>query len=228
MSLDASIRVLIVDDHAVVRSGLSSFLGSEEDLELVGQASNGVEALDVLERLEGEARRPDVVVMDLQMTPIDGIETTRRIRAAYPDVEVVALTSFGEHYRVDAALAAGASGYLLKDADADEIATAIRAAHRGELPIDPALARDILPLRGTSPSPSERNLTSRELDVLRLLADGQSNKQIARELGIGGGTVRAHVSSILAKLDARSRTQAALQALREGLVAEQDDRSGVR
>jgi DNA-binding NarL/FixJ family response regulator len=221
-----AIRVLVVDDHAVVRSGLSSFLGSEEDLELVGQASDGLEALDILTQLDNESRRPDVVVMDLQMTPIDGIETTRRIRAAYPDVEVVALTSFGEHYRVDAALAAGASGYLLKDADADEIATAIRAVHRGELPIDPALARDILSERRTSPpSAPERNLTSRELDVLRLLADGQSNKEIARELGISGGTVRAHVSSILAKLDAHSRTQAALQAVREGLVAEHDDRS---
>jgi DNA-binding NarL/FixJ family response regulator len=222
--LGQPIRVLVVDDHAVVRSGLSSFLGSEEDLELVGQAATGLEAMHLLEQLDGEARRPDVIVMDLQMTPIDGIETTRRIRAAYPGVEVVALTSFGEHYRVDAALAAGASGYLLKDADADEIATAIRAAHRGELQIDAALARGILSERRPSTSAPERNLTSRELDVLRLVAEGQSNKEIAHELGISGGTVRAHVSSILAKLDAHSRTQAAMQAVREGLVAEQDDR----
>ena len=194
--------MLVVDDHAVVRSGLSTFLGSEQDLELVGQAENVIEAMRMLEQLDGEARRPDVVVMDLQMTPIDGIETTRRIRDTYPGIEVVALTSFGEHYRVDAALAAGASGYLLKDADADEIATAIRAAHRGELQIDAALARGILSERRPSPSAPERHLTSRELDVLHLLQDGQSNNQIARELGISGGTVRDNLSIILAKLDA--------------------------
>ena len=125
---DDTIRVLVVDDHAVVRRGLLAFLGSEPDLEVVGEAAGGSEALDLLAELDAGGRRPDVVMMDLQMAPLDGIETTRRIRARYDDVEVVALTSFGEEERVYRALQAGASGYLLKDSDADEVATAVRAA----------------------------------------------------------------------------------------------------
>ena len=129
--------MLVVDDHAVVRRGLLAFLDSEPDLEVVGEADGGTQALDLLARLDAEGRRPDVVVMDLQMEPLDGIESTRQIRARYDDVEVVALTSFAEEERVHAALEAGASGYLLKDADADEVAAAVRAAHRGELQLDP-------------------------------------------------------------------------------------------
>ena len=212
---DDRIRVLVVDDHAVVRRGLFDFLSSEPDLEVVGDAHGGAEALDLLVRLDSEGSRPDVIVMDLQMEPVDGIETTRRIRARYDDVEVVALTSFGEEERVYAALEAGASGYLLKDADADEVAAAIRAAHRGELQLDPAVARRLT--RSLRDEP-KAELTTRELEVLRLVGAGRANKEIAAELEIAERTARTHVSSILGKLGLSSRTQAALWAVRQGLV----------
>ena len=138
------IRVLIVDDHAVVRRGLLAFLETEPDLEVVGDAGGGQEALALLAPSRRPGRLPDVVLMDLRMEPMDGIEATRRIRADYADVEVVALTSFGETARVQAALEAGASGYLLKDADADNVTAAIRAAHRGDLQLDPAVARRLM------------------------------------------------------------------------------------
>jgi DNA-binding NarL/FixJ family response regulator len=213
---DDVIRVVVVDDHAVVRRGLFAFLESEEDIEVVGDASCADDALEVLAQLDSRGRRPDVVLMDLQMEPVDGIESTRRIRALYDDVEVVALTSFDEEERVRAALEAGASGYLLKDADVDEVAVAVRAAHRGELLLDPALARRLTASLRAAPTAPE--LTSRELDVLRLLGEGHANKAIAAKLGITERTARTHVSKILAKLKLSSRTQAALWATREGLA----------
>lgn len=203
--------MLVVDDHELVRRGLRAFFESEPDLEVVGDADGGAQALDVLARLGLEGRRPDVVVMDLQMQPVDGIESTRRILARFDDVAVVALTSFGESERVKAALEAGASGYVLKDSDADDVAAAVRAAHRGDLPLDPAVARQAM-------SPTE--LTSREIEVLRLVGSGSANKEIAGKLGISERTARTHVSNILRKLDLTSRTQAALWAVHEGLVAE--------
>ena len=213
------IRVLIVDDHAVVRRGLLAFLDTEPDLEVVGVAGGGEEALAQLRHLDGQARLPDVVLMDLRMEPMDGIEATRRIRADHADVEVVALTSFGETARVQAALEAGASGYLLKDADADNVTAAIRAAHRGDLQLDPAVARRLMSsLRPETSRSSLKELTARELDVLRLLAGGRANKEIAAELSLSERTTRTHVSSILRKLGLNSRTQAALWAVREGLV----------
>ena len=213
------IRVLIVDDHAVVRRGLLAFLDTEPDLEVVGVAGGGEEALAQLRHLDGQARLPDVVLMDLRMEPMDGIEATRRIRADHADVEVVALTSFGETARVQAALEAGASGYLLKDADADNVTAAIRAAHRGDLQLDPAVARRLMSsLRPETSRSSLTELTARELDVLRLLASGRANKEIAAELSLSERTTRTHVSSILRKLGLNSRTQAALWAVREGLV----------
>jgi DNA-binding NarL/FixJ family response regulator len=213
------IRVLVVDDHAVVRRGLKAFLDSEPDLEIVGQAEGGVQALELLARLASEGRLPHVVVMDLQMEPLDGIESTRQIRSRYSEVEVVALTSFGEEERVRAALEAGASGYLLKDSDADEVSAAIRAAHRGELPLDPAITRGLaLSLRAESRDGPEAELTTRELEILRLLGAGKTNKEIAAELQISERTARPHVSNILGKLDLTSRTQAALWAVRQGLV----------
>jgi DNA-binding NarL/FixJ family response regulator len=216
---DDRIRVLIVDDHAVVRRGLWDFLGSEPDLEVVGDADGGTQALELLVRLDSEGRRPDVVVMDLQMAPLDGIEVTRRIRARYDDIEVVALTSFGEEERVYAALEAGASGYLLKDSDADEVAAAVRAAQRGELQLDPAVARRLMLSLHTPPRGEPKaEITTRELEVLHLLGAGKANKEIAAELSISERTARAHVSHILAKLGLGSRTQAALWAVREGLV----------
>ena len=214
-----TIRVLVVDDHAVVRRGLFEFLGSEPDLEVVGDAESGLQALELLERLDSDGMRPDVVLIDLQMEPIDGIETTSEIRKRFDEVEVVVLTSFGEDERVHAALAAGASGFLLKDADADEVAVAVRAAHRGELQLDPAIARQLTDsLRARPEDEATEELTSRELEVLRLLGAGETNKGIAAALGITERTARTHVSHILAKLGLRSRTQAALWAAREGLA----------
>ena len=217
---EADIRVLVVDDHAVVRSGLLAFLQGESDLEVVGEAPGGAEALDLLAHLDADGARPDVVLMDLQMKPMDGIESTRRVRAAYPDVEVVALTSFGEPERAQKALEAGASGYLLKDADADEVAGAIRAAHRGELQLDPAIAGPLMSsLREEAHYDGAARLTPRELDVVTLVGEGRANKEIARELGIGERTARTHVSSALHKLQLTSRTQLALWAVGEGLVS---------
>jgi DNA-binding NarL/FixJ family response regulator len=211
--------VLVVDDHAVVRRGLRAFLDSEPDLEVVGEADGGAQALELLARLASEGRQPDVVVMDLQMEPLDGIESIRQIRSRFSEVEAVALTSFGEEERVHAALEAGASGYLLKDSDADEVSAAIRAAHRGELPLDPAIARGLTSsLRAESGHGPEAELTTRELEILRLLGAGKSNKEIAAELQISERTARTHVSNILGKLDLTSRTQAALWAVRQGLV----------
>jgi DNA-binding NarL/FixJ family response regulator len=213
-----TIRVLVVDDHAVVRRGLLAFLESESDVDVVGDAEGGAEAIDLLARLDADGMRPDVVLMDLQMRPLDGIESTRMVRAEYDDVEVVALTSFGEPERVQRALEAGASGYLLKDADAHEVAEAIRAAHRGELQLDAAIARGLMStLRGETHSAAE--LTPRELEVVALVGEGRANKEIARRLGIGERTARTHVSNILRKVGLTSRTQLALWAVGEKIVS---------
>jgi DNA-binding NarL/FixJ family response regulator len=216
---DESIAVLVVDDHELVRRGLRAFLNGEPDIEVIGEAGGGAEALDLLALMDSEGRQPDVVVMDLQMVPIDGIESTRQVRARYQDIEVVALTSFAEEERVHAALEAGASGYLLKDSDADDVAAAVRAAHRGELQLDPVVARRLMSsLRDGQDDDPATELTARELEVLRLVAAGKPNKQIAAELAISERTARTHVSKILQKLGLGSRTQAALWAVREGLV----------
>jgi DNA-binding NarL/FixJ family response regulator len=212
------IGVLVVDDHAVVRRGLLAFLESEPDIDVLGDADGGTQALELLAQLDSDGRRPDVVLMDLMMEPLDGIESTREVRARYEDVEVVALTSFGEDERVHAALEAGASGFLLKDADADEVASAVRAAHRGELQLEPAVARSLLASLRARAEDSKMELTTREVEIVRLLAAGRANKEIAGELAISERTARTHVSHILAKLGLSSRTQAALWAVREGLV----------
>jgi DNA-binding NarL/FixJ family response regulator len=226
VEVDGPIRVLIVDDHAVVRRGLCAFLDAEPDLEVVGDAEGGEQALDALAELDLNGRRPQVVVMDLQMAPMDGIESTRRIRSRYDDVEVVVLSSFGEDERVYRALEAGASGYLLKDADADEVAVALRAAHRGEVQLDPAVARRLTASLASPPrNDATADLTPRELDVLRLIGAGEPNKAIAMALGISERTVRSHVSSILTKLQFTSRTQAALWAAREGIADVERHRS---
>jgi DNA-binding NarL/FixJ family response regulator len=215
----ASIGVLVVDDHEVVRRGLLAFLGGEPDIDIVGEAGGGAQALDLLASMHLQGRDPDVIVMDLQMAPIDGIESTRRVRARYDHIEVVALTSFAEEERVHAALEAGVSGYVLKDSDADDVAAAVRAAHRGELQIDPVVVRRLMsPHRAGHGIDRISELTTRELDVLRLVAAGEPNKQIATELAISERTARTHVSRILRKLHLSSRTQAALWAVGEGLV----------
>jgi DNA-binding NarL/FixJ family response regulator len=225
MEPDESIGVLIVDDHEVVRRGLLAFLDSEPDIEVLGQAGGGGEALELLASMQSDGSLPDVVVMDLQMAPIDGIESTRQIRALYNDIEIVALTSFAEEERVHAALQAGATGYLLKDSDADDVAAAVRAAHRGELQLDPVIARRLMAsLREERADDPTAELTARELEVLRLVAAGKPNKQIAGELSISERTARTHVSRILRKLRLSSRTQAALWAVREGLVEVEPER----
>ena len=216
------IRVLVVDDHEVVRRGLRAFLDGEPDLEVVADAGGGEEALELVARLDSDGRRPDVVLMDLQMAPMDGIETTRRVRELYPGVEVVALTSFGEKERVRAALDSGASGYLLKDSQPAEVAAAVRSAHRGEIQLDPAVTRPLISDLSSGNGVTSL-LTSRELEVLRLVGAGKANKEIAAELVISERTARTHVSNVLRKIGVSSRTQAAVLAVREGLVAASDD-----
>jgi DNA-binding NarL/FixJ family response regulator len=215
---DEVIRVLIVDDHKVVQRGLLGFLKTEADIEVVGEAQDGSQALEILSELDAEGRRPNVVLMDLQMPVMDGVQATREIRSRYDDVEVVVLTSFVEEERVHAALEAGASGYLLKDADVDEVSNAIRSAHRGEVHLDASVARRLMAsLRAPKEDPLGA-LTEREREILRMVAAGKANKQIAEELVISERTARTHVSNILRKLDLASRTQAALWAVREGLA----------
>ena len=212
------VRVLVADDHRVVRQGLRVFLATTSDICVVGEASDGSETLTQLDALHDSGEAPDVVLMDLMMSPMDGIEATRQIRARYPEVQVVALTSFVEEDKANAALDAGASGFLLKDADADEVVAAIRAARRGEVHLDPAIAgRLVRALRAPSTPRPGSGLTKRERQVLRLVAAGKANKDIAAELNISERTARTHVSSILTKLRLTSRTQAALWAVREGL-----------
>jgi DNA-binding NarL/FixJ family response regulator len=199
------IRVMIVDDHAVVRRGLEQLLATTDDLEVVATASNGEAALDVV-----ASAAPDVVLMDLSMPVVDGVEATRRIVAASPSTHVVVLTSFAEQRRVLDALEAGAVGYLLKDAEPDEVLAAIRAAHAGGSPLDPKAARVLLDAqRARRPA---RSLSAREEEVLRLVATGLANKQIARRLDISERTVKAHLTSVFQQLGVTDRTQAALWA----------------
>lgn len=215
----APIRVLLVDDHGVVRRGMRAYLEMLDDVEIVGEAGDGQQALDRLALLEPAGQLPDVVLMDLLMPRMDGIQATAAIKKRYPGVEVVALTSFIEEEKVHAALQAGAAGYLLKDAEADEVATAIRAAHRGEVHLDPAVAKRLMQsLRKPKATDPVEPLTDREREVLVLVAQGRANKEIARRLNISERTARTHVSNILGKLSLASRTQAALYAVREGLV----------
>jgi DNA-binding NarL/FixJ family response regulator len=196
------IRVLIVDDHAVVRRGLRGFLELLDDLEVVGEAENGREAVAAV-----EAFAPDVVLMDLVMPELDGIGAIEAIRASGAETEIVALTSFIEEDKVTAALEAGATGYLLKDADADEVVAAIRAAHAGEVHLDPAVARLLAQRLRTRREPElVEPLTDRETEVLGLVGKGLPNKEIAWRLGITERTARTHVSNILGKLALTSRT----------------------
>jgi DNA-binding NarL/FixJ family response regulator len=210
-----SIRIVIADDHSVVRQGLRMLLTLDPELEVAGEASNGAQALQLARELQ-----PDVVLMDMLMPVMDGIEATSAIRRELPDTEVLALTSALDDDIVVGAVRAGAIGYLLKNTDAPDVIRAIKAAAAGQVQLSPEAAgllmREIHPL--AAPMGSEP-LTERETDVLRLLARGLANKEIARELQIGEKTVKTHVSNILAKLGVQSRTQAALQAGRMGLTS---------
>ncbi len=207
-----TIRIVIADDHSVVRQGLRMFLNLDPELEVVGEAADGAEALRLARQLQ-----PDVVVMDLLMPVMDGIAATSAIRHELPDTEVLALTSVLEDASVVGAIRAGAIGYLLKDTQAEALCQAIKAAAAGQVQLTPRAAARLMQVVSTPESPEA--LTERETEVLRLLAQGQSNKQIARSLHIAEKTVKTHVSNILSKLGVQSRTQATLYAVRIGLVS---------
>lgn len=213
------IKVLLVDDHTVVLKGLAFFLSTQEDFELVGEANNGKEALTKVKEMQ-----PNVVLMDLYMPEMDGIEATTCIKKEYPHVKVLVLTSFSDQAHVLPALKAGASGYILKDVEPDQLVEAIRSAYKGNIQLHPDIANALL--SQTLPQEEEEELsnihvdalTARENEVLQLLAKGMSNKEIASVLVITEKTVKAHVSSILSKLNLSDRTQAALYAVRNGIV----------
>ena len=223
-----TIRVLIVDDHAVVRQGLRTFLELQDDpstlpIEVVGEAANGVEAVDLARCLQ-----PDVVLLDLVMPGMDGIEATPKIIEDSPHSRVIILTSFGEEDKVFPAIRAGAQGYLLKDIAPDDLVRAVRAAYLGQVQLHPEVARKLMSAVAAKEEPSARRvpgspeeLTERELEVLRLIAGGFNNREIADKLVISDKTVKTHVSSILSKLHLGDRTQAAIYALRHGLAPDE-------
>jgi two-component system, NarL family, response regulator LiaR len=213
--MGAAIRVLIVDDHAVVREGLRTFLELQDGIEVVGEATNGEEALDRV-----ADQRPDVVVMDLVMPKLDGVGAMRELQRRGSPTRVLVLTSFLDDERLMPAIEAGAAGYLLKNVDPAELARAVRAAHAGEAMLDPGVAARLVERiagRERAVSTGVDELTRREREVLEWIAQGHSNKQIARELGVAEKTVKTHVGHLLAKLGVADRTQAALLAVKEGL-----------
>jgi NarL family two-component system response regulator LiaR len=211
-ALEPRIRVLIVDDHAMVRSGLAAFLAVADDLELVGEADNGSEAVRAVGQIA-----PDVVLMDLKMPGMDGVTATRSIAERFPNVRVLALTSFPEDGLVQPVLEAGATGYLLKNVGADELARAIRAAHAGRPTLAPEAAQALIQRATQGPAPGH-DLSPREREVLLLLTQGLSNPEIAERLVVGRSTVKFHVSSILSKLGVQSRTEAVALAIQHHLV----------
>ena len=206
-----TIRVLVVDDHAVVREGLRTFLSLQDGIEVVGEAGDGREAVAVAER-----ERPDVVLMDLVMPRLDGVQAMRELRARVPRTRVIVLTSFLDDDRLLPAIRAGAAGYLLKNVEPSELARAVRAAEAGEALIDPAVAARLVDALADGEERDEQPLTAREQEVLDLVARGYANKRIALELGIAEKTVKTHVGHVLAKLGVADRTQAALYATRAG------------
>jgi len=210
------ISLVIADDHRVVRTGLEQLVGTFDDIEVVGAGANGEEAVDIC-----AATRPDVALIDLEMPILDGIEATRRIRGVSPATSVIVFTSFSDRERILGALDAGAIGYLLKDAEPEEIHRAIRAAMRGEAPLAPKAAAALLAARSAA-TPSH-DLTDRGREVLSLVATGLANKQIARRLGISEKTVKGHLTQVFQTIGVTDRTQAALWAERNGLSGDRDD-----
>lgn len=214
---EQTVRVFLVDDHAVVRAGLATYLDTEPGMTVIGEAGDGAEAVNRIAVLANSDEAPDVVLMDVLMPKMDGITATAEIKKRWPLIEIVAVTSFLEEEKIRAALEAGATGYLLKDADAPEVADAIRAAVAGEVHLDPAVAK-ALTAALRAPKSAGDNLTPRERDVVALIARGGTNRQIARQLGVTERTARTHVSNILGKLGLASRTQAAMWAVKHGLA----------
>jgi len=215
-----TIRVLITDDHLVVRKGLTALLATKEDIEVVGEATNGKEAIEKVKELS-----PDVILMDLVMPEMDGVQAIKQIVAEFPDTKILVMTSFATDDMVFPAIKSGALGYLLKDSTPEELIGAIRQVYRGEPSLHPKIARKVL-MEISNPTvntPSEDPLTERELGVLKSIAKGMSNQEIGLALSISETTVRTHVSRILSKLHLASRTQAALYALKEGLANLDDD-----
>jgi len=206
------IRVLVVDDHSVVRRGLVELFGTADDIEVLADAADGTAAVEAAERL-----RPDLVLMDLSMPGVDGVEATRRIRASHPDVAVVILTSFSEQPRILGAIDAGAVGYLLKDAEPDELLRGVRSAAAGEAPFSPKAAKALLALGAQRQVAAD--LSHRERQVLACVAEGLPNKLIARRLAISEKTVKAHLTSVFRRIGVTDRTQAALWAERHGLTS---------
>lgn len=206
------IRVMLVDDHAMVRAGLGQLLESADDIEIVGEAASGAEAVGV-----AKTCHPDVVLMDVSMPDVDGIEAIRRLKAAGVESAIVVLTSFTGRERILAAVEAGATGYLLKDSEPADLIRGVRSAAAGDAPFDPKAARVLVQSRSGSPSNDGVSLTTREREVLGLVVSGSSNKQIARTLGISEKTVKAHLTSTFQRLGVSDRTQAALWAERNGL-----------
>ena len=213
MNENAKIRILITDDHAVVRDGLSSFLMAYDDLELIGQAKNGEQAVQLCDQL-----KPDVVLMDLVMPGMDGATASRQIKAKHPEIQIIALTSYKERDLVQSALQAGAIGYLLKDISADELATAIRQAKAGKPTLAPEAVEVLIHSSQETDSKLGNDLTEREREVLKLLVDGLNNQQIAQKLFVSPSTAKSHVSSILAKLEVSTRTEAVSYALKNKLI----------
>lgn len=217
--MSETLRVLVADDHAVVRKGIRALLATEAGMAVVGEAANGAEAIRAAAELH-----PDVILMDLLMPEVDGTAAVRQILAEQPGARILVLTSYATDEQVFPVIKAGALGYLLKDSSPEELVRAIRQVHRGEPSLHPTIARKVLQelARPAGRPPTTDPLTEREVDVLRLVAQGRSNQEIARTLVVSEATVRTHMSSILSKLHLASRTQAALYALREGLASLDD------
>jgi len=213
MNTPHKIRVMLVDDHNVVRSGLATFLKAYDDLELVGEARNGLEAVNLCRQ-----EKPDVILMDLMMPEMDGIAATRAILADYPEIKIIAMTSFEDEQLVQGVLAAGAISYLLKNVTSDELAKAIREAVSGRSTLSPEAARVLVQATRPTKQPVY-DLTEREMEVLNLVVQGQSNQQIAEALVISLATVKAHISSILSKLQVSSRSEASAYAIKHKIVA---------